>query len=191
MGFAFDANRHEYVDLDLGEIVPHITGMLEQAGWVDARWYTEESSERGRVVHQLTADFDLGVIEDAQALVSKYKGWLLSHVRAMHVIRPEWRHVEEPLFSKRYHFGGRPDRSGLAYGEEAVLEIKSGAHEKSHGIQLALQAILVGEEGPVPAEHLTRYGLYLSDRGKFKLEQFIDRRDFDEARRIITLCCGS
>jgi hypothetical protein len=190
MALAFDANRHEYIDLTLGEIVPHITGMLEETGWIDARWYTEDSSERGRAVHQLTADYDLGAIEDPRTVTSKYKGWLLAHVKVMAMIRPTWRHVEEPLVSRLHHYGGRPDRAGLVYAAESVLEVKSGAREKSHRIQTALQAILVGEEIGIPPEFITRYGLYLSGHGKAQLEQFVERRDFDEAYRIIRTCCG-
>jgi hypothetical protein len=190
MALAFNANRHEYIDLTLGEIVPHITGMLEEAGWIDARWYTEESSERGRAVHQLTADYDLGAIADPRSVTSKYKNWLLAHVTTMAILRPTWRHVEVPLFSARHHYGGRPDRAGLVYAAESVAEIKSGAFEKAHGIQLALQAILVSEEVGIPPEFISRYGFYFSHKGKFGVEEFVDRRDFDEAYRIIRTCCG-
>jgi len=191
MPFAFNANTHDYFDLELRERIPHITGMLEETGWIDARWYTEESSERGRIVHRLSADYDLGAIADPKLVTSKYKGWLLAHVKAMAILRPTWTHVEEPLISRRHHYGGRPDRVGLTYAAQAVAEIKSGAFEKAHGVQTALQAILVEEDVGVPADYIVRYGLYLSATGHFKLEQFVDRRDLDEARRIIRRCCGA
>src|SRR5574341_1863405 len=47
--FRFDALNHEYLSVATGEVFPHITGMLEQTGWIDDRWYTEESSDRGMV----------------------------------------------------------------------------------------------------------------------------------------------
>jgi hypothetical protein len=189
MRFAFDAGRHDYIDLDAGEVLPHITGMLEQAGLIDDRWYTEESCERGQVVHRLTADYDLGAIEDVRSVVSGFKPYLEAHVAAMRILRPQWAHVEEPLVSTRYRFGGRPDRVGLVYGAHSVLEVKSGALEAAHAIQTALQAILAGEELHLPPEAINRYGLYLTKAGKFKLEQFIDRGDFDEAHRIIARTC--
>lgn len=185
MRFAFDTSRHEYVDLDAGEVLPHITGMLEQAGLIDDRWYTEESCERGHVVHRLTADYDLGAIEDVTSVVSSFKPYLEAHVKAMTILRPKWAHVEEPLVSSRYRFGGRPDRAGLVYEAHSVLEVKSGGPERAHAIQLALQAILVGEELKLPPESINRYALYLKPSGKFKLEQLVDPADFDEARRII------
>ena len=57
--FRFDALNHEYIALDTGEMLPHITGMLETAGLVDDLWFTEESSECGTCVHSLTAQYDL------------------------------------------------------------------------------------------------------------------------------------
>lgn len=190
MQFAFDANRHEYIDLERREVVPHITGMLEETGWVDTRWYTEEGSDRGHAVHQLTADFDLGAIADITALQSPYKSYLLGHVVAMSIIRPTWRYVEQPFVSRAHRYAGRPDRAGAIYRAEGVLEIKSGAPARADRIQTALQAILVAEELQLPPASLVRFGLYLNERGRFKLEQFVDRRDFDIAYRIIQQCCG-
>lgn len=202
-GFAFDANRHEYVDTDAGEVLPHITGMLEACGWIDDRWYTEEGCTRGQVVHRLTTDYDLGAIERPGEVVAKYKGYLLAHVAAMKIIRAEWRHVEEPLVSRAHRFGGRPDRVGLVYAAQAVCEIKSGAipaparpagsradpSANSHQIQTALQAILVSDELRLPAEAIQRHALYLKDNGRFRLIPHNDLRDFDEARRVIARCC--
>lgn len=188
--FAFDANRHEYVDTALGEVLPHITGLLDAGGLIDDRWYTEESCERGAQVHRLTADFDLGAIVDPKSVTSKYKGWLQAHVKAMKIVLPTWAHVEEPLVSSRYRFGGRPDRVGLAYGAQSVLEVKSGLKDaRAHGVQLALQAILVADELRLKPEQLQRWALYLKPSGKFKLEPFENLNDFAEAYGLIRKFC--
>lgn len=201
--FAFDAYRHEYVSTSDGVILPHVTGMLQETGWIDDRWFTEQSCERGSVVHRLTADYDLGIIPHPQAVTSKYKGWLLGHAKACAIMRPSWEHIEEPMVSERHRYGCRPDRGGLLYGARAVMEVKSGVvpsparpvgslaapDANCHQIQTALQAIVLAEEWRIPAEAIARFTLYLSDRGKFKLEQYEDGRDFHEARRIIRTCC--
>lgn len=189
--FRFDDAAHEYLDTATGEVLPHITGMLDRTGWIDDRWYTEESCERGRQVHSLTAAYDLGAIADPRAEVSKYKGWLLAHVKAMNTIapRPEIHAVEEPSVHPTLHFGGQPDRRGLYYRLRGVLEIKSGGPERSHQIQTALQAILEAPKYGIPPEAMIRLCLYLKDNGKFKLEEHKARRDFDEARRVIRVCC--
>jgi hypothetical protein len=187
--FRFDGCRHAYIPLDTGEEIPHITGMLERTGWIDDRWYSSDSSERGQAVHALTATYDLGGLDPATC-VSRYRPYLLGHVKAMQIIRPEWRHVEEPLVHPFLRFGGRPDRVGLIYRAQGVMEGKSGQPERSHQVQTALQAILAAPELGLPPEALVRYALYWRDNGRFKLEQHIDRRDFDEAHRVIKRCCN-
>lgn len=186
--FRFDPERHEYTTLD-GEVLPHITGMLETTGWIDDTWMTEESSERGRCVHSLTAEFDLGAL-DVGSCVSRYRPYLLAHVACMAVLRPAWQAVEEPSVHPQLRYGGRPDRVGKVRGLWTVLEVKSGVKQKSHAIQTALQAILAAVETPLPAWQWQRYALYLKPNGKYKLDPHDDRADFDEALRIIHKCTG-
>lgn len=185
--FRFDAARHLYIEMT-GEIRPHITGLLERAGVLDATWFTEESSERGTAVHQLTADFDLGAL-DAARCVSRYRGYLLAHVDAVRLLRPTWLAIEEPRMHPVHRFGGRPDRQQRIRNVAGVLEIKSGAPEKAHQVQTALQAILVSDELNLPPRALQRLALYLQPTGKFKVDQHKDERDFDEAFRILRRYC--
>lgn len=187
--FRFDALNHKYIELQSGVVLPHITGMLEAAGWIDDTWFTEESSERGTMVHRLTADYDLGAIEDPADVSSRYKGWLLAHVAALAIMRPTILAVEQPLVHTTLKFGGRPDRDVTLYAARSVLELKSGVPHKAHPIQTALQAILIGHQAGLPAVSIQRYCLYLRGDGKFKLEHHADRRDFTEAERIIRQCC--
>jgi hypothetical protein len=192
--FRFDASRHEYLDLATRRPFPHITGMLEAAGLVDDLWYTEESSARGTAVHRMTADYDLGAL-DVETCVSPFRGYLLAHVEAMGILRPEILTVEEPRVHRVHRYGGRPDRTIRYDGAVGVLEIKTTtAPAKSHPVQTALQAILVEEELGVPAESLVRLALYLGPTGRWRCIQhgtvtFDQRRDFDRARAIIRDCC--
>lgn len=179
--FRFDAATHTYYEN--GEVRPHITGMLQAAGWIDSRWYTEESCDRGTQVHSLTADYDLGAL-DVVSCVSRYRGYLLSHVAAMGVVKPDILAVEEPAISP-LGFGGRPDRVIRAWGMLAILEGKSGGPEKAHSVQTALQSILVAPSYHLPPEALSRLCLYWKPTGKYKLEEHTDPRDFGEAYRII------
>jgi hypothetical protein len=189
--FRFDALNHEYIDRHTGIVYPHITGMLEATGWIDDTWFTEESCERGTAVHRLTADYDLGAL-DVESCVSAFRGYLLSHVAAMTSLRAmglEVLSVEQPAVHPTLRFGGRPDRVIVFAGAKGILEGKSGAPERSHQIQTALQAILVADDHQLPAHLMTRYCLYWKANGKYKLEIHRDRRDFDEAGRIIRSCC--
>lgn len=187
LAFRFDASRHDYIDAVTGECYPHITGMLEATGWIDDTWYTEESSERGVAVHRVTADYDMDAL-DVASCISPYRGYLLAHVKVMGIMRPKILAVEEPLVHPLFRFGGRPDRDVLVHRLRSVWEIKSGLAARSHGIQTALQAILVGYEAQLPPESIGRFCCYIKDKGKFKLEEHTSRRDFDEANRIIKEC---
>lgn len=187
--FRFDALEHEYF-LAGGDKVWSITQMIERCGLIDTEWFTEESKIRGTAVHDLTAAYDLGAL-DPDTCRSKYRGWLLGHVAATKILKPTWRHIEEPMVHGRLRFGGRPDRVGRVFKLHTIVEIKSGAVEKCHQVQTALQAILVSAESgtPLPPEHWQRMALYLKPNGAYSLVHHRDRRDFDEARRIIKRCC--
>lgn len=189
MTFRFNATSHEYIDLETGAILPHITGMLLRAGVIDDTWFTEESSLRGQAVHRLTADYDLEALH-VESCVSRHRGYLLGHVKAMQIVRPEILAVEEPYVHPTHKFGGRPDRVARIYSLGSVLEIKAAVPAKSHQIQTALQAILVADQFQLPADMVGRFCLYLKKDGKFKLEEHKHRGDFDEARRIIRRFCS-
>jgi len=185
----FEASSHTYIDEATGAVLPSITQMLDRAGWIDDQWYTEDSCTRGQAVHQLTADYDLGALNPATC-VTAYRGYLLAHVAAMAIERPAFRLIEEPLAHPTLRFAGRPDRAGLFHGVAGVLEIKSGLVARSHPIQTALQAILVAPVFTLAPEMLTRLVLYVKANGKFRIEEHRDRRDFDEARRILRCFAG-
>lgn len=189
--FRFDAATHTYVDLVTGAECPHITGMLEQTGWTDSAWFTEEASDRGTAVHIWTARYDLGACDPHVDLDAgeDVRGYLLAHVDAMKTLRPTWHAIEEARLHPTLKYSGRPDRVGELFGGLAVLEVKSGGPARSHQIQTALQTILVANDSVVPAESWQRYALYLRPNGSYGLEQHKDKRDFQEARRIIQRCC--
>lgn len=192
VAFRFDADTHEYTDLETGAVLPHITGMLQATGWVDDTFMTLESRTRGSAVHDLTAQYDLGAL-DIKNLRSGYKGWVEAHVSAVEVLKKTARlqilAVEEPAVHAVLRFGGRPDRKVSLGAALGVLDEKSGPFAKSHPIQTALQAILIAPELNLPAEAVQRWALYLKANGRWSLDQHRSLRDFDEARSIIRRCC--
>jgi hypothetical protein len=187
--FRFDAATHTYHDAH-GE-VPHITNLLTLAGWVDDTWFTAEARDRGTAVHQLAAQYDLGALtdEDVVNYDGDFKAYLLGHAMCARVLRPAWLHIEVGFLCSRPRFAGTPDRGGVIRKAKAVLEIKSGAPERSHQIQTALQAVLLADEFKLPPRAIQRYCEYLDERGRYKVDQHIDRRDFVEADRILRRFC--
>ena len=194
LNFTFDPVEHVYAVAGTGERLPNITGLLERDGLIDTEWFTEESRIRGSAVHRLTADVDLGALEDVHSLAgtdAKYSGWVQAHIKAMSLIRPaRFTHIEVPMAHEHWRFAGTPDRGAEVYGALSIIEIKSGDHEPAHEIQTALQAILFEQEWGIPAESIQRFGLYLKSNGKFKFQPFERRSDFDRARTIIHKYCA-
>ena len=186
--FRFEAESHTYIALDTGAELPHITGMLEQTGWIDDTWYTEDSKIRGTAVHSMAADFDLGAF-DIEGYAGAYRGWLIAHRDAMAVLKPKFCEIEMARVHPEHRFGGRPDRVAKLFTHHCVIDLKSGAKERSHGIQTALQVILASAFYPLPAPMWGRWTEYLNKDGGWSLRPHDDRRDFDEAYRIIRTCC--
>lgn len=184
--FHFDHVEHVYTVDD--QVKPHITGMLLKVGIIDDTWFTEESCDRGTAVHELTASYDLGAL-DPRTLVSNFRGYLLAHVKAMQMLRPTHLAIEEPEMHPRYLFGGRPDRVSRIHNVLTVYEVKSGAKEKSHQVQTALQAILVAWRYGLEPRMVQRMAGYYKNSGKFDLELHRDHNDYDRALRVIKECC--
>jgi hypothetical protein len=192
--FAFDPIEHEYIDTASGDVLPHITGMLNVTGHMDDRWFTEESSARGTRVHDLTAKYDLGALELDEVSIDHpgyaERAYLLAHAEVMRMTPHDYVEIEVARVHPRYRYGGRPDRFGTVRGLTAILEIKSGDYAKGHQIQTALQAILVATDANLYADMIARFCLYLRPNGKGTLEQHKDRSDFDRAYEVIKRCCG-
>lgn len=187
--FRFEQETHTYLSPVTGEVYPSITQMLDRTGWIDSRWYTEASSERGTVVHDLTARHDLGVL-DLDTVPDQYRGWVGAYANVVSILQPEWVKIEEPAVHPHYRFGGRIDRVMKLRGAYGVLEIKSGIPQRSHPIQTALQAILEAHDLGLAPEAIQRFALYLKPTGRFSLEEHKRLRDFDDARDVISRCCG-
>ncbi len=182
----FDPLDHQYF-LN-GERVPSITQLLKTAGVVDDTWFTPESRERGTAVHDLTRDVDLGVPASGKSW-REYAGYVEGYIACLAALQhPKWVAIEEPDIHAALKFGGRPDRLGPVFGRFTVAEIKSGVKMSSHRLQTALQAILVAPRYALPAEAWQRLAVYLTATGRYKVELHEDKRDFDEARRILKRC---
>ena len=185
--FRFDADTHTYRLRDVS--VPSVTQLLVLEGLVDDRFYTDEGRARGTAVHDLCKDYDLQAMPDLTGVTSPYKAYLHAYAAAMAIVRPAWDRIEIPTVHPVYRFGCRADRVGTVYGSRAVCEIKSGAVEASHPIQLALQAIAECDAMGLPAYAVQRFAVYVRPNGKFSVDHYTNPHDVDRAFRIIRRFC--
>ncbi len=186
---AFRFNRSDHAYTVGARRIPSVTGMLADCGIISNAFYTEEGAERGTRIHDLAAQYDRGAITDVDGVDfnddPNIRGWFLAHVSAMELLRPTWDQIEVACVSHDGRWAGRPDRVGRLHGAHVICDIKTGGSEKWHGIQTALQDLLVGE---LPTMLRHRYGLYLARTGKWKLIPHDDKRDYDRARDVLQAC---
>lgn len=184
--FRFDYHDHTYWVGD--RRVPGVSEMLQKTGWIDPTHYNEEGRRRGSAVHEFTSAYDLNSL-DVDRLVSPYRGFVLGHVEVVKQLRPTWLAVEEPVVHPGFLFGCRPDRVMKAFKAVGLMDQKTGGPEKWHQIQLALQAIAVSWRYNLEPEMMQRFNEYLTNEGRGRVIERPKRRDFDEAYRIIKVCC--
>lgn len=192
--FRFNAADHSYW---LGEDrIPSITQLIEMGGHVkNAIYYKDSDRERGTAIHSLCASYDLGAL-DLNTLTSPHRGHVKGYAYAVDQMKPTrldgatgWEEVEIPDVHPDFKFGGTRDRLGIVWQRRTIFELKSGAREDHHGIQLALQAILAEARYGWPAKQWARLAGYTKNSGKCPVWEFDDERDFDKAFKLIKEFC--
>ena len=176
MNFIYRDEDHTYW-LD-GQRIPALHDILADAGFCpNLQFYTEKSAARGRTIHLGTRYLDEGlsfveVVEKLQLQDSeKIQNNLLSYLAFKEKHQFQWFMIEEPTVNEALRYGTTKDREGIdPDGMPCVLDIKTGAQESWHKIQLAGQDF---------TKTLRRYILYLSNKPeKFKLVLCEDPDDY-------------
>jgi len=177
----FDAASHRYYAGSV-ELVS-VTTLLERDGQLDSWWFTEESRDRGQWVHARTAEFDLTGESGDLSRHEEWAGYVRAYESFRRLVPCRFDLVEVPLYRPDLGLAGTPDRGGLVYGRETVLDLKTGGPLEWHGRQLALYDILRGQ---LPPGTRQRIGLYLSTTGKFKIKPYTLTSDYREAERLLS-----
>lgn len=155
----FDPVLHEYRDSEV--IIPSVTQVLKRAGYIDDRWYTEESRERGSAVHDLCERYAHGIrIDDAgRALssleyVNSFTEWLRRS--KAYAIETENR-IDHFLNGRRY--AGKFDLLAEIGGRRVIVDYKTGTKAPWHTIQVAAYALPTNPDAAMV--------LYLRPDGRF------------------------
>jgi hypothetical protein len=159
--------------------LPHVTGILYQAGLVDTRWFTDEARDRGSAVHLATQYLDEGDLHWPDldpSVVSKVK----RYQQFKDEVRPEILSIEEAVINEAYQYQGRLDRIVVIGGRKGVLDIKSLTKAPWQAIQVAMYAACF------PGPSLARWTLHLSDE-RYQLIEHTNRGDWRVAAAAITL----
>jgi hypothetical protein len=183
---SFDPEAHEY-RYD-GKVLLSVTQMLEMAGLIFTRWFTKLSAIKGSVGHLITQLVDEGGVDES-TIDPEIEGYYRAYLKFKEECGPKWTHIETMYADPHVGVAGTVDRVGslLAPGESkrkrVVLDIKTGAPQPWHAVQLAgykhlasRQQILSGADRSHAGKQ-KRFGLYLKKNGKYALTEYSDRRD--------------
>lgn len=165
--FRFDEAAHIYY---LGDrVLPGITGILKDCGYIDTTYYTEQARTRGTHVHRAIQYLNKGTL-DWDSLADEYMGYVMAYEK----FRADWNLkldlFEEPLHHPDLLFGGTPDMVGTVLdGIPAIVEMKTGDVPRWAALQTAGQELLVQAKIPrEPGFRYRRWGLKLNKDGTYK-----------------------
>jgi hypothetical protein len=136
--FMFDAGRHEY---RLGDrIIPSVTGILKDEGFIETHWFKDEARDRGIAVHEAVLLFFKDRLS-WETVDPRISGCVVSaiHWMAKRKVRPVL--VELPLVSRAFGYGGTPDLLGIVpegrHNTPWLFDFKTGPPAPWHTLQLA------------------------------------------------------
>ncbi len=178
----FDPHTHTY---SVGsEILSSITQILFAEGFIDPFWYTADGRDRGSIIHEVTCLYDNGdLIEDE--ILAEYIPYLQAYKSFLKDTGFKVLESEAPRYHKTLRYAGTPDRIGEMGKYMAVVDIKSGAVELWHKLQLAAQAEFVKQDFNVVM--VKRYGLQLKSDSSYRLQEYTDRQDAGMWQAIVSV----
>lgn len=163
----FDPATHAYTWR--GARVPSVTQVLKDTGLIDDQWYTERSRQIGQAVHLATEFDDAGRLNEATVatLIRPYlDAW--RKFRAETGFTPSPGGIEARIYNQSAQYAGTLDRIGaLAGGAEVLLDIKTGAPQSWHALQLAAYAMAL----PEPRRY-RRARVQLKSDGTYRYTEF-------------------
>ena len=131
--FHFQEDTHTYT-LG-GERLLSVTEVLEDAEFIDTRWYPKEAGIRGKRVHLLCQYDDEGFYADGEAKRFGLEGYLESWRKFKKGASPKFLEIEKPRYHPTHRYAGTPDRLAIWKNRHAILDLKSGPPEFWHGYQ--------------------------------------------------------
>lgn len=118
-----------------GNSYPSVTTILKEVGFVEDSFYTAGGSTRGTAVHEMTELIDEGHLR-AEHAEEELQGYLLAYEKFLDDHKVGWTHRELQFVETAGGYGGTIDCHGMVDDEEWLIDIKTGQHQRHHGIQL-------------------------------------------------------
>jgi hypothetical protein len=177
-----ESHRYWYTDDQGRRELLGVTRTLIEGNLVDDEYFTDRARGRGKLVHLfaemiLTNTLDRPVDQSVIGPLIGLRKFLDMYAPTIHGAEAMLAHVVRLL-------AGQIDLDVSILGGPAVIEIKLSQPSIWHGLQLAPYAFLLdGTKWMSRA----RFGLYLNDRGGFRLKEYDEQSDLDYFFRAFEL----
>lgn len=130
------------------------------------------AAERGTAVHDLTEDFDKGNLHEFEIanIPTEYLPYFNAYRQFKKDHRVKILAIEQRLYHPTFLYAGTLDRIIKMDGtpDELILDLKTGAEEKSYAMQLAAYEELAHVSMPLPkGKRRGRAALYLHNDGTY------------------------
>lgn len=147
-----------------GVSYPSVTTVLKEVGLVNSDWYAPTGTTRGTAVHEMTELIDQWVLESHHA-EEELRGYLQAYETFLSDFKPTWHSREVSFVNPEDGVGGTVDCVGtLGTGDPDeslwVIDIKTGSHERHHGVQLEAYRRGLGLEAKKAILLLKKTGKY-------------------------------
>ncbi|MHB8109695.1 MAG: PD-(D/E)XK nuclease family protein [Syntrophorhabdaceae bacterium] len=165
--FIFNDDQHLYT-LDERPL-PSVTGILKSEGFIDDTWFTEDARLRGTYVHMACHLHDMRTL-DEDGLDDALRPYLDGYIRFKAETGFTVIESEIPRYHPQYLFAGTPDKIGMMNNSDTVIDLKSGILSPWTALQTAAYELFFDRP-------MKRFGVQLTDEGKYKMIPFTDRTD--------------
>lgn len=154
MNLIFNSEKHEYRDSETNKIIPSVTQILKHTGFIDDRFYSTKSAQRGTDIHrhiEQVISTSMGPVAFSFSELSKiwegipYVGPVLNWLNKTGATILE-KEKEIDFVFQGLHYAGRYDLLILINGKKVLIDIKTGVSATWHAAQLAGYALAVNPD---------------------------------------------
>lgn len=176
----FDPDQHRY---KLGShSLLSVTQIIESAGLIDTSWYDSEDATRGTYIHEATALYDEGRLDEA-TIDERVAPYLEAWKNFRKCFKGTILLVEQAVCHIPFGVAGMIDRAMIEEPlERYIIDIKAGQPQPWHRLQTAGYKICWGGS---PEAH--RACVYLRNDGTFLMN--IHPHEEDDYDRVAFLSC--
>lgn len=166
----YNDKLHEY-KLD-GVVLPSVTTILKDCGMMKAlKFYTLDGANKGKRRHKLTELYDKDILDYgsiAEEDMPYLEGWI--KVKEALKIEVEPSGVEVRLYHPLLRYVGTADRICKLNEIITIVDLKTGAKEKWHVLQLILYGLAYAALYDQPLPNLL--SVYLKSNGKYSYKEY-------------------